>query len=47
MKKNKLNRRKFLKYSSIAGTLVVAPNVLIKNAWANSEVNVLAFGGYE
>ena len=47
MKKSKLNRRKFLKYSSIAGSLAVAPTVIIKNAWANSEVNVLAFGGYE
>ena len=47
MKKSKINRRKFLKYSSIAGSLAVAPTVIIKNAWANSQVNVLAFGGYE
>ena len=48
MKKNKLSRRKFIKSTAAtAGLITLAPYGFVRNAWAASEVNVLAFGGYE
>ena len=48
MKKNKFSRRKFIKSSAaVAGIMTLAPYGFVRNSWAASEVNVLAFGGYE
>jgi len=48
MKKNKFSRRKFIKSTAAtAGLITLAPYGFVRNSWAASEVNVLAFGGYE
>ena len=48
MKKTKFSRRKFIKSTAAtAGLITLAPYGFVRNTWAASEVNVLAFGGYE